>query len=74
MKSATVVAGMILVLLGIIGLFAGSLIFSHPGIERGLGPLRLEHQETRSVPVPPILGGIVLIAGIGLVVVGTKKA
>jgi hypothetical protein len=74
MKSATVVAGMILVLLGIIGLFAGSLIFGHKSTERGLGPLRLEHQETRTLPIPPVLGGIALVAGIVLVVAGSRKA
>jgi len=74
MKAATAALGGILILLGIVGLFAGSLILPHERTERGLGPLRVEHQETMTVPVPPLLGGIVLLCGIALVVMGAKKS
>jgi len=70
---AVIALGFVLVILGIIGLFAGGLIFAPRRIERGLGPLRLEHQETRSVPLPPVLSVIVLLSGVALVVAGTKK-
>jgi hypothetical protein len=66
--------GMVFVLLGIIGVFAGSQIFKQHRIERGLGPLRLEHQETISIPIPPLLGGVVLIAGVGLMVIGSRQS
>jgi len=66
-------AGILLILLGIIGIFDGNFIFMHKTTERGLGPLRLEHQETRSVPLPPVFSGLVLLGGIALVAAGARK-
>ena len=72
MKAVTAL-GFVLVILGIIGLFAGSLIFAPHRIERGLGPLRVEHQEIRSVPLPPVLSVIVLLSGVALIVTGARN-
>jgi hypothetical protein len=72
MKAVTVL-GFVLVLLGIIGLFAGGLIFTPHRIERGLGPLRLEHQEMHSVPLPPVFSVIILLSGVGLVMMGVQR-
>jgi hypothetical protein len=73
MKAATVV-GIILILLGIAGLVAGGVNFTHEKKDVDLGPLQVEHKLTETVPIPPILGGIALLAGIGLVAVGAKKS
>ncbi len=73
MKAATV-AGIILILLGIAGLISGGFSYTHEKKDVDLGPLQIEHKQTKTVPISPILGGIALIAGIGLVAVGAKKS
>jgi hypothetical protein len=73
MKTAIMVVGMILIVLGIVGLFAGGLIFPGDRTERGLGPLRVQHQETRSLPVPPLLSTLILLSGVALIAVNAKK-
>jgi hypothetical protein len=71
-KAATVV-GILLILVGIVGFAVGGFSFTHEKKDVDLGPLQVEHKKTESVPIPPILSGIALVAGVGLVVVGTRS-
>jgi hypothetical protein len=71
-KAATVV-GIILILVGIVGFAVGGFSFTHEKKDVDLGPLQIEHKKTESVPIPPILSGLALIAGVGLVVVGVRS-
>ena len=38
-----------------------------------VGPLEVTKQERHSVPLPPILGGALVVIGIGLLVTGVKR-
>jgi hypothetical protein len=71
-KAATIV-GIILILVGIVGFAMGGFSFTHEKKDVDLGPLQVEHKKTESVPIPPILSGLALIAGVGLVVVGARS-
>jgi hypothetical protein len=46
-----------------------------PGEEKilDIGPIQATAEKEKSIPLPPLLGGLILIAGIGLVAVGYKK-
>jgi len=72
MKAVTVV-GILLILLGIAGLVSGGFSYTHEKKDVDMGPLQISHQQTKTVPIPPILGGIALLGGLALVVVGAKK-
>ena len=73
MKPAGIV-GIILIAIGIIALAYGG--FSYTKRERIIdaGPLQVSADREKTVPFPPILGGICLVGGIILVLVGNKKA
>jgi uncharacterized membrane protein YidH (DUF202 family) len=71
-KAATIV-GIVLILIGIVGFAMGGFSFTHEKKDVDLGPLQVEHKKTESVPIPPILSGIAVIGGIGLVVVGARS-
>ncbi len=71
MKAAMVV-GILLVILGIIGFAVGGISFTHEKQDAKLGPIDIQHKETSTVPISPILSTIALVGGIGLVVVGAK--
>jgi len=73
MKPATVF-GVILIVLGLAGLIAGGFSFTHEKKDVDMGPLQISHQQTKTVPIPPILGGLALLGGIVLVVAGAKKS
>lgn len=72
MKTATI-AGLVLIVLGIIGFVIGGFSYSHEKKDADLGPLQIEHKQTSTVPIPPILSGIALVGGIALVIVGARS-
>jgi len=72
MKGTTII-GIILIILGIIGFIIGGFSFTTSEEVANVGPLELEKEETHSVPITPIASGIAVIAGIVLVVAGTRK-
>jgi hypothetical protein len=65
------VVGIILVLLGIAGFFAGGFSFTKDTTQAQLGPLKLQVQEQKSVDIPTwlslgaiVLGGVLLVASL----------
>jgi len=71
MKAATVV-GIVLIVAGFIGFAMGGFTFTHERKDVDLGPLQVEHQQKKTVPIPPVLSLIAMVGGIGLVVVGVR--
>ena len=72
MKAATVV-GIILIIVGIVGFALGGFSFTHEKKDVDMGPLQISHQQKKTVPIPPAVSLIALIAGAGLVVVGARS-
>jgi len=67
-------------LLGIILIVVGIVAFAYQGITYttrekvvDLGPLHVTAEKTKTLPLPPIVGGVALLGGIVLLVVGNKK-
>ena len=71
MKTATVV-GILLIILGIVGFTVGGFSFTHEKKDVDMGPIQLSHKQTKSVPIPPLLSAVSLVAGVGLVVVDAR--
>ncbi|MBA3386386.1 MAG: DUF3185 domain-containing protein [Verrucomicrobiota bacterium] len=73
MKPAGII-GFILIVIGIIALAYGG--FSYTKRERVIdaGPLQVSADREKTVPFPPILGGICLVGGIVLVLAGNRKS
>jgi hypothetical protein len=68
-----------LTILGIVLIVLGALILAYQGItytskEKVLeiGPLKVEAEKEKTIPLPPILGGVAVAAGIVMVVVGGR--
>jgi hypothetical protein len=72
MKPATII-GAILIVIGIIGFAVGGFSFTHEHQDAKVGPIDIEHKQTSTVPIPPVLSGIALVGGIALVVVGARR-
>jgi len=72
MKAATVV-GIILILIGVAGFTMGGFSFREHKKDVDLGPVQISHEEKHGFAIPPVLSGIALIGGIGLIVVGAKS-
>jgi len=72
LKAATIV-GILLIVVGIIGFVAGGFSFTREKKDIDMGPIQVQHKQTRTVPISPILSAIALVGGIGLVVVGARS-
>jgi len=72
LKAATVV-GILLIVVGIIGFIAGGVSFTHEKKDVDMGPVQIQHKQTKTVPISPILSAVALVGGIGLVVVGARS-
>ena len=71
MKPATVI-GILLIMVGIVGFALGGFSFKQEKKDVDMGPIQIEHQQTKHIPIPPIVSGIALVGGIGLLVVGAR--
>jgi hypothetical protein len=72
MKPATIV-GILLIVIGIIGFAVGGVSFTHEKQDAKIGPVEITHKTTDTMPILPILSGVALLGGIGLVVVGARS-
>ena len=72
MKPATII-GIVLVVLGAIALARDGISYTKTDKIVDLGPIQIEKKEKKTIPVPPILGGIAVLGGIALIVAGAKS-
>ncbi len=73
MRPATVL-GALLILAGVIALSLGGFSFTTRDKVAEVGPVEVTAQQRRSVPLPPLLGGLAIVGGVVLIVVGSRKA
>jgi len=67
-------------LMGIILIVIGIVAFAYQGITYttrekviDIGPIEVTADKKKTLPLPPIVGGIALVGGIVLLVMGSKK-
>ncbi len=72
MKGLTIV-GVLLLLVGIAGLVTGGFSFKEQKKDVDAGPIQISHESTKHVPIAPIVSGMVILCGLGLVVVGARS-
>ncbi|HUY81264.1 MAG TPA: hypothetical protein VMU92_06035 [Acidobacteriaceae bacterium] len=70
---ATTVVGIVLIAIGILGFVFGGVSFTHKKKDVDMGPIQVTHKETRSYPISPVVSTVVLVAGVGLVIVGARS-
>lgn len=73
MKPAGIV-GILLIAIGIIALAYGGFTYTKREKVIDAGPLQISADREKTIPLPPVLGGICLVGGIILVLAGNKKA
>jgi len=73
--SAARIAGVILIVIGLIGLIWGGISWTEEKTVVDIGPIEARAEEQRTIPITPVVGGIALVAGIVLLVVpGRRRA
>jgi hypothetical protein len=72
MKTYTLV-GIVLIIIGIIAFAYQGITFTTREKVVDIGPIHMTADKERTLPLPPIVGGISIVGGIVLLVVGKKK-
>ena len=67
------IAGIILIVLGIIGLAFQGITYSRKRDTVNVGPITASVTEKKTLPMSPIVSVVALVAGVGLLVAGRKR-
>jgi xanthosine utilization system XapX-like protein len=65
-------AAIILIVLGVLGLLVGGFRIAYPDKVIDAGPVEVSVTKHKTVPLPPILGAVALVAGVGLLATGKR--
>jgi uncharacterized membrane protein YidH (DUF202 family) len=71
--AAARIVGTILVIVGIVALVWGGISWTREETIVDLGPLEAQAETRETIPLPPVLGGIALVAGVVLLVVPARR-
>lgn len=67
------ILGIILIVSGALGLLYGGFSYTRRRDTVRLGPMSATIEQRETVPIPPILGGIAVVAGVGLLLMAGRK-
>jgi hypothetical protein len=68
------VIAVLLIVLGLVGLIYGGISWTRREKVVDIGPLQVTSEHEKTLPVPPIVGGICLAAGIVLLMKSGRTA
>jgi hypothetical protein len=72
MKTYTLI-GIILIVIGIIAFAYQGITYTTREKVVDIGPIQMTADKTKTIPLPPIVGGIALVGGIVLLIAGSRK-
>ncbi len=68
-----VLIGILLIVLGVAALAYHGITYTTHEKFLQIGPLQATKKTEKTIPLPPLLGGLALAGGIVLIFIGTKK-
>ena len=71
--SGTKVFAIVLIVVGALMLVYPAISFTERDKVVDLGPIEVTQEERHSIPLPPIVGGIAIAAGIALMFMGSRR-
>ena len=72
MKPLTIV-GIVLIVLGVIALAYQGISYTTTEKVVDIGPIKVESKKEKTIPLPPILGGVAVAAGVVLLIAGARS-
>jgi len=68
------ILGILLIVLGLVGLIYGGVSWTQREKVADIGPIHVTGEREKSVPVPPLVGGVCLVAGVLLLMKSGRAA
>jgi hypothetical protein len=66
------IIAVLLIALGLVGLIWGGISWTQREQVVDFGPLEVTQEERETIPVPPVVGGVLLVAGV-LLLIGSRR-
>src|SRR5262245_10479257 len=73
MKGPVAIVGIVLIILGVVALGYQGITYTTREKVLEVGPITATKETKRTVPLPPVLGGLALAGGIVLLVIGARR-
>jgi hypothetical protein len=67
------ITGIILIVIGLISLALGGISYTTKEKVVDIGPIEATAERHKTIPLPPLLGGLALAGGVALLIVGSRK-
>jgi uncharacterized membrane protein YidH (DUF202 family) len=67
------IAASVLVIVGLVSLLLGGFRWTENKTVIDVGPVKATAEEHKTLPIPPVIGGLALVGGIVLFVMPTKR-
>ena len=71
---AIIILGAVLIILGVVALSYQGITYTKREKILDIGPVQATADREKTIPLPPLLGGLSLAGGIALVIVGAMKS
>ena len=67
------ITGIVLIILGVLALVYHEFTYTETKQDAQIGSLKIQHQETETVPLPPIAGGVFIAAGVAALFISNRR-
>jgi hypothetical protein len=67
------IIGIALIVIGLISLALGGISYTTKEKVVDIGPIEATAERHKTIPLPPLLGGLALAGGVALLIVGSRK-
>ena len=69
----TNIMGILLIVLGVLALAYQGITYTTKEKVIDIGPLKVEATKEKTIPLPPVLGGVAIAAGVVLMIAGARS-
>jgi hypothetical protein len=66
------IVGIVLIVLGAVALAYQGITYTTNEKVVDLGPLKVEAKKEKTIPLPPVLGGVAIVVGVVLLIAGSR--
>ncbi len=73
MKSGVLIVAIVLIAIGVVSLAYEGITYTTREKVLEVGPIKATAEKEKTIPLPPILGGLALAGGVALLVVGARR-
>ena len=67
------IVGIVLIVIGVISLALGGISYTTKEKVVDLGPIQATAERHKTIPLPPLLGGLAFAGGVVLLIAGSRK-